>query len=35
MSRIEDYDLVIIGSGAAGKLLAWTLAGGGRRVAVI
>ncbi len=35
MSGIEDYDLVIIGSGAAGKLLAWTLAGGGKRVAVI
>jgi pyruvate/2-oxoglutarate dehydrogenase complex dihydrolipoamide dehydrogenase (E3) component len=34
---IEDYDLVILGSGAAGKLLAWTLAGGGdgKRVAVI
>jgi pyruvate/2-oxoglutarate dehydrogenase complex dihydrolipoamide dehydrogenase (E3) component len=35
MSGIEDYDLVIIGSGAAGKLLAWTLAGGGKRVAVV
>jgi pyruvate/2-oxoglutarate dehydrogenase complex dihydrolipoamide dehydrogenase (E3) component len=34
-SAIEDYDLVILGSGAAGKLLAWTLAGGGKRVAVI
>jgi ferredoxin-NADP reductase len=29
MSTIEDYDLVVIGSGAADKLLAWTLASGG------
>ena len=35
MSATEDYDLVILGSGAAGKLLAWTLASGGRRVAVV
>jgi pyruvate/2-oxoglutarate dehydrogenase complex dihydrolipoamide dehydrogenase (E3) component len=35
MSRTEDFDLVVLGSGAAGKLLSWTLAGGGKRVAVI
>src|SRR5215207_10104983 len=35
MSKVEDYDLVVIGSGAAGKLLAWTLASRGKRVAVI
>jgi pyruvate/2-oxoglutarate dehydrogenase complex dihydrolipoamide dehydrogenase (E3) component len=33
--QIEDYDLVILGSGAGSKLLAWTFAGSGKRVAVI
>jgi pyruvate/2-oxoglutarate dehydrogenase complex dihydrolipoamide dehydrogenase (E3) component len=32
---IEDYDLVVIGSGVAGKVLSWTLASQGKRVAVI
>jgi pyruvate/2-oxoglutarate dehydrogenase complex dihydrolipoamide dehydrogenase (E3) component len=31
----EDYDLVILGSGAGGKLLAWTSAKKGKRVVVI
>ena len=31
----EEYDVVIIGSGAGGKLIAWTLASKGQRVAVI
>jgi pyruvate/2-oxoglutarate dehydrogenase complex dihydrolipoamide dehydrogenase (E3) component len=31
----EEYDLVILGSGAGSKLTAWTLAGQGQRVAVI
>ncbi len=35
MSHPEDYDVVVLGSGAAGKLLAWTLASRGKRVAVI
>ena len=35
MSHPEEYDVVILGSGAAGKLLAWTLASQGKRVAVI
>jgi pyruvate/2-oxoglutarate dehydrogenase complex dihydrolipoamide dehydrogenase (E3) component len=35
MSHSEDYDVVILGSGAAGKLLAWTLASQGKRLAVI
>ena len=35
MSVAEEYDLVILGSGAPGKLLAWTLASQGKRVAVI
>ena len=35
MSQPEDYDVVVLGSGAAGKLLAWTLASQGKRVAVV
>lgn len=35
MSQPEDYDLVVLGSGEAGKYLAWTLASQGKRVAVI
>jgi len=31
----EEYDLVIIGSGAGAKLIAWTFAGRGHRVAVV
>ena len=31
----EEYDLVVLGSGAGGKLAAWTLAQQGQRVAVI
>src|SRR5437016_8553228 len=31
----EEYDLLILGSGAAGKLLAWTLAKKGMKTAVI
>src|SRR5262245_50871800 len=31
----EDYDLVVLGSGAGGKLLSWALAAGGKRVAVV
>jgi pyruvate/2-oxoglutarate dehydrogenase complex dihydrolipoamide dehydrogenase (E3) component len=31
----EDYDLVVIGSGVAGKVLSWTLASQGKRVAVV
>jgi pyruvate/2-oxoglutarate dehydrogenase complex dihydrolipoamide dehydrogenase (E3) component len=32
---LEDYDVVILGSGAGSKLAAWTLAEQGKRVAVI
>src|SRR5262245_14101251 len=32
---VEEYDLVILGSGAAGKLLSWTLAKTGMKTAVI
>lgn len=30
MSQPEQYDVIILGSGAAGKLLAWTLAAQGK-----
>ncbi|MFO0956451.1 MAG: FAD-dependent oxidoreductase [Isosphaeraceae bacterium] len=35
MPHPEGYDVVVLGSGAAGKLLAWTLAARGKRLAVI
>lgn len=35
MGQPEDYDLVILGSGTGTKLLAWTFAGRGQRVASI
>ena len=35
MSYIEDYDVVVLGSGEAGKYLAWHFAGMGKSVAVI
>lgn len=34
-SQIEQYDLVILGSGAAGKLLSWSLAKQGMKAGVI
>ena len=35
MPNPEDYDLVVLGSGEAGKYIAWTLAAQGKRAAVI
>jgi pyruvate/2-oxoglutarate dehydrogenase complex dihydrolipoamide dehydrogenase (E3) component len=35
MSKPEEYEVLVLGSGAAGKLLAWTLASQGRRTAVV
>src|SRR5258705_13472550 len=35
MAHPEEYDVVVLGSGAGGKLLSWTLAAKGQRVAVI
>jgi pyruvate/2-oxoglutarate dehydrogenase complex dihydrolipoamide dehydrogenase (E3) component len=35
MSDIENYDILIIGSGEAGKYLAWTMAGDSYRTAVV
>src|SRR5260370_37737005 len=32
---LEEYDVVVLGSGAGGKLAAWTFGKQGRRVAVI
>ncbi len=34
-THIEEYDLVILGSGAGGKLIAWTSAQKGQRVVVV
>jgi pyruvate/2-oxoglutarate dehydrogenase complex dihydrolipoamide dehydrogenase (E3) component len=35
MSQIEQFDVVILGSGQGGKLLAWHLARSGKKVAVV
>ncbi|MDB5341192.1 MAG: merA 2 [Planctomycetaceae bacterium] len=35
MAEPEDYDLVVLGSGEAGKYIAWSLAAQGKRTAVI
>jgi pyruvate/2-oxoglutarate dehydrogenase complex dihydrolipoamide dehydrogenase (E3) component len=35
MAQPERYDVLILGSGAGGKLLSWHLAGSGRRTAVV
>lgn len=35
MSAAEEYDVIVLGSGAPGKLLTWTLASRGKRLAVI
>jgi choline dehydrogenase-like flavoprotein len=35
MSNLEEYDVVVLGSGKASKYLAWTLASQGKRTAVI
>ncbi len=35
MPENQRYDILIIGSGEAGKYLAWTVASGGRRTAVV
>jgi pyruvate/2-oxoglutarate dehydrogenase complex dihydrolipoamide dehydrogenase (E3) component len=35
MSQPEEYDVVVLGSGTPGKLLAWTLASQGKRTAVV
>jgi len=35
MSQPERYDVLVLGSGTAGKLIAWHMAGSGRRTAVV
>ena len=35
MSQPERYDILVLGSGTAGKLIAWTMAGEGKRTASI
>lgn len=35
MKNLEEYDLVVLGSGEAGKYIAWTLAAQGQHTAVI
>ena len=35
MPGIDNYDVLVIGSGEAGKYLAWTMAGDGHRTAVV
>jgi len=35
MSRPEQFDILILGSGESGKLLAWHMAQSGRRTAVV
>ena len=35
MSQPEDFDVVVLGSGAPGKLISWALATRGQRVAVV
>jgi pyruvate/2-oxoglutarate dehydrogenase complex dihydrolipoamide dehydrogenase (E3) component len=35
MTASDDYDILVVGSGEAGKYLAWTMAGEGHRTAVV
>ena len=35
MSRLEQFEVLILGSGQGGKLLAWHMARSGRRTAVV
>jgi pyruvate/2-oxoglutarate dehydrogenase complex dihydrolipoamide dehydrogenase (E3) component len=35
MPQSEQFDVLILGSGAAGKLMAWHMAGSGRRTAIV
>lgn len=35
MSSAEKYDVLVLGSGAGGKLIGWTLAKEGKRTAVV
>jgi pyruvate/2-oxoglutarate dehydrogenase complex dihydrolipoamide dehydrogenase (E3) component len=35
MSQVEQYDVLVLGSGVGGKVMSWTLAGKGKRTAVV
>jgi pyruvate/2-oxoglutarate dehydrogenase complex dihydrolipoamide dehydrogenase (E3) component len=35
MSQAERFEVLVLGSGTAGKLMAWHMAGSGRRTAVV
>ena len=35
MPEVEQYDVVVLGSGQVGKLLTWDLARSGKKVAVV
>src|SRR5437868_10473843 len=35
MAQPERYEVLVLGSGAGGKLLAWHMAGSGRKTAVV
>ena len=35
MSELEKYDVLVLGSGTGGKLIAWTMASEGKRTATI
>ena len=35
MNAAEKYDVLVLGAGTAGKLMAWTMAKEGRRTAVV
>src|SRR6516165_7246082 len=35
MNAAEKYDVLVVGSGTAGKLMAWTMAREGKRTAVV
>ena len=35
MPQLQQFDVLILGSGTAGKLMAWHMAGSGRRTAVV
>src|SRR5438045_356907 len=35
MTQLEQFQVLVLGSGAGGKLLAWHMAGSGRRTAVV
>jgi pyruvate/2-oxoglutarate dehydrogenase complex dihydrolipoamide dehydrogenase (E3) component len=35
MSQPEQYDVLVLGSGTGGKLIAWTMASEGKRTALI